>query len=121
MPFNAPLFRTLIATVADGIIVIDEHGIMNAYNEAAETLFGDRAEEVLGGNVNMLMPPPYRDEHDRCLEHYRATGKKRIIGIGREVIGRRKEGTTFPMYFSVGEGVLEGKRMFVGVVHDLTA
>ena len=114
------LFRTLIGTAVDGIIVIDEHGIMSTYNEAAQRLFGYRSEEVLGKNVNMLMPSPYRGEHDGYLKDYRKTGEKRIIGIGREVVGRRKDGTTFPMYLSVGEGVLESKRIFVGIVHDLT-
>jgi two-component system, LuxR family, sensor kinase FixL len=115
------LFRTLITTAVDGIIVIDELGIMSIYNDAARSLFGYSAEEVLGKNVSMLMPSPYREEHDAYLEHYRHTGEKRIIGIGREVVGRRKDGTTFPMYLSVGEGVLEEKRIFVGIVHDLTA
>jgi two-component system, LuxR family, sensor kinase FixL len=120
-PHDDPLFRTLLTTAVDGIFVIDERGIMSIYNDAAQKLFGYPPEEVLGKNVNVLMPSPYREEHDSYLQHYSDTGQKRIIGIGREVVGRRKDGSTFPMYLSVGEGVLGGNRIFVGIVHDLTA
>jgi two-component system sensor kinase FixL len=115
------LFRTLIATAADGIIVIDVKGSIQVYNTACERLFGYPAEEALGQNVKMLMPSPYHEEHDAYLSRYRATGEKRIIGIGREVVGRRKDGATFPMYLSVGEGALDGQKIYVGIIHDLTA
>jgi two-component system sensor kinase FixL len=115
------LFRTLIAIAVDGIIVIDERGVISTYNIGCEKLFGYDTDEVIGKNVKMLMPPPYREEHNGYLKHYRKTGEKRIIGIGREVVGQRKDGTTFPMLLSVGEGVLGGKRIFVGIIHDLTA
>ena len=75
----------------------------------------------MGRNVKMLMPSPYQEEHDGYIGNYLETGRKRIIGIGREVVGRRKDGTTFPMYLSVGEGELDGARIFVGIVHDLTS
>ncbi len=114
------LFRTLISTAVDGIIVIDDHGSVRIYNHACERLFGYHADEVLGRNVKMLMPAPYREEHDGYLGHYIGTGEKRIIGIGREVVGQRKDGTTFPMYLSVGEGKIEGEQIFVGIIHDLT-
>jgi two-component system, LuxR family, sensor kinase FixL len=114
------LFRTLIATAVDGIIVIDIKGTIQVYNTACERLFGYRSEETLGQNVKLLMPSPYREGHDDYLARYAETGEKRIIGIGREVVGRRKEGTTFPMYLSVGEGVLDGQRIYVGIIHDLT-
>jgi len=117
---NDALFRALIATAVDGIMVIEERGSVIVYNQACERLFGYRPEEVVGQNVKMLMPPPYRQEHDGYLGHYRETGEKRIIGIGREVLAQRKDGTTFPMYLSVGEGVLEGQRIFVGIIHDLS-
>jgi two-component system, LuxR family, sensor kinase FixL len=117
---NDALFRTLIATAVDGIMVIDERGSLIVYNAACERLFGYRPEEVMGENVKMLMPSPYRQEHDGYLAHYRETGEKRIIGIGREVVAQRKDGSTFPMYLSVGEGVLDGQRIFVGIIHDLT-
>jgi two-component system sensor kinase FixL len=114
------LFRTLIATAADGIIVIDVKGTIQVYNTACERMFGYSAEETVGHNVKMLMPSPYHEEHDGYLSRYRMTGEKRIIGIGREVVGRRKDGAAFPMYLSVGEGSLDGQRIFVGIIHDLT-
>ena len=118
---EAVFFRALITAAVDGIIVIDSKAIISVYNQSAQKLFGYTAEEVRGRNVNILMPSPYREEHDGYLHHYLDNGEKRIIGIGREVVGRRKDGSTFPMYLSVGEGMLEGQRIFVGIVHDLTA
>ncbi|MDE1938920.1 MAG: PAS domain S-box protein [Alphaproteobacteria bacterium] len=114
------LFQTLIATAVDGIMVIDERGIVQVYNRACERLFQYGADEVIGQNIKMLMPAPYRNEHDGYLDSYRNTGKARIIGIGREARGQRKDGTEFPLYLSVGQGTLDGKRIFVGIVHDLT-
>jgi two-component system, LuxR family, sensor kinase FixL len=111
------LFNTLIATAVDGIMAIDDAGRILVYSDACERLFGYSRAEALGKNVKMLMPPPYHAEHD---SRYRETGERRIIGIGREVLGRRKNGTTFPMYLSVGEGKIEGKRIFIGVLHDLS-
>ncbi len=115
------LFGALIRTAVDGIMVIDETGTVQVYNSACMRLFQYHEDEVLGRNVKMLMPTPYREDHDNYLKHYRQTGEARILGIGREVSGQRKDGTTFPMYLSVGEGVLYGKRVFVGIVHDLSA
>jgi two-component system sensor kinase FixL len=120
MPQDDALFQTLIATAVDGIMVIDNSGHVIVYSGACEHLFGYAAEEVIGKNVSMLMPEPYRSAHDGYLNHYVETGEKRIIGIGREVRGRRKDGSVFPMYLSVGEGVLKGKRVFVGIVHDIS-
>lgn len=114
------LFNALLATAVDGIIVIDEFGRVLVYSEACERLFGYSAAEVLGKNVKMLMPPPYYAEHDSYLAKYRESGERKIIGIGREVVGRRKNGTTFPMYLSVGERAIEGRRIFIGIVHDVT-
>src|SRR6266566_4197716 len=114
------LFQTLIETAVDGIIVIDGNASIQIYNAACERLFGYRSEEVVGQNVKMLMPSPYRAEHDGYIEHYRRTGIKRIIGVGRDVFGQRKDGTIFPMYLSVGEGSIEGKTIYVGIIHDLT-
>lgn len=111
---------TLLATAVDGIIVIDAAGLVQAYNPACERLFGYAAAEVIGRNVRMLMPSPYHDEHDRYLSSYRSTGQARIIGVGREVSGRRKDGSVFPMYLSVGEGHQDGQSIFVGIIHDLT-
>jgi two-component system, LuxR family, sensor kinase FixL len=111
----------LLATAVDGIIAIDPNGLVYIYNQACVRLFGYRANEVIGQNVKMLMPAPYHQEHDDYLSHYRQTHERRIIGIGREVTGRRKDGSTFPMYLSVGEGSIAGQRFFVGIIHDLSA
>lgn len=115
---NAALFRMLIATAVDGIVVIDAAGHVRLYNQACERLFGYAPEEVLGRNIRMLMPSPYREEHDGYLDAHRKTGQRKIIGIGREVVGQNKNGSTFPMYLSVGEGLFENERIFVGIIHD---
>jgi two-component system sensor kinase FixL len=114
------LFHALIATAVDGIMVIDEGADVQFYNAACEKLFGYAASEVVGRNVKMLMPAPYRAEHDGYVARYLSTGERHIIGIGREVVGQRKDGSTFPMYLSVGEGRLGDRRIFVGIVHDIT-
>ena len=118
---QAGLLAALLATAVDGIIAIDPMGHVLLYNQACERLFGYRANEVVGQNVKMLMPESYRQEHDGYIANYHRTGERRIIGIGREVLGRRKDGSTFPMYLSVGEGGLTGQRFFVGIIHDLSA
>ncbi|MGV8997294.1 MAG: sensor histidine kinase [Parvibaculaceae bacterium] len=112
--------EALLATAVDGIVIIDNLGSVQVYSPACVRLFGYEAHEVVGRNVNMLMPAPYHAHHDGYLKHFRTTGEKRIIGIGREVVGRRKDGSTFPMYLSVGEGNIEGEAMFVGIIHDIT-
>jgi len=112
--------RAILQTAVEGIITIDERGIVESINPAAERIFGYRASEVVGHNVSMLMPSPYREEHDSYLGNYRRTGKAQIIGIGREVLGRRKDGSVFPMDLSVGEMNLAGGRMFTGIVRDIT-
>ena len=107
-------------TMSDGLIVISEGGDIQLFSSGAEKLFGYRQDEALGQNIKMLMPSPYREAHDSYLAAYRNTGVKKIIGVGREVPGRRKDGAVFPMYISIGEMWLEGRRFFVGVTHDLT-
>ncbi|HWA04585.1 MAG TPA: PAS domain S-box protein [Rhizomicrobium sp.] len=114
------LFNTLLATAVDGIMIIDETGIVRIYSDACERMFGYARDEVVGRNVKLLMPPPYHEQHDGYLSRYRRTGERRIIGIGREVVGRRKNGTTFAMYLSVGEGWLSGERIFLGIIHDVS-
>jgi two-component system, LuxR family, sensor kinase FixL len=114
------LFETLLETAVDGIMVIDEDASVLVYNNACERLFGYPPAEVIGRNVNALMPEPFHSEHDGYLARYKKTGEKHIIGIGREVRGQRKDGSTFPMYLSVGEGKLGGKRIFVGIVNDIS-
>src|SRR5204863_491701 len=112
--------RAVVDTAVDGVILIDPVGTVSMFNPACEKLFGYVASEVIGQNVKMLMPSPFRDEHDRYLDNYRRTGERKIIGIGREVVGRRKDGSTFPMDLSVGEAQQEGASIFVGIIHDLT-
>ncbi len=112
--------RAVVKTAVDGVILIDERGSVLMFNPACERLFGYQAEEVLGQNVKTLMPEPFHQEHDQYLENYREGGEPKIIGIGREVLGRRKDGSTFPMDLSVGEATQDGEAIFVGIVHDLT-
>jgi two-component system sensor kinase FixL len=114
-------WRSIIQSAVDGIIVIDAEGRIEAFNPAAERLFGYDEAEVLGRNVNVLMPSPYREEHDGYLAGYLATGRAKIIGIGREVTALRRDGTAFPVHLSVGEMVVGGARKFTGIIHDLTA
>lgn len=112
--------HAILATAVDAIIVIDERAAVETFNPAAERMFGFAAEEVIGHNVSMLMPQPYRCEHDDYLEHYCRTGQRRIIGIGREVSGQRKDGTSFPADLAVSEAWLGERRVFVGIVRDIT-
>jgi len=114
------MFQALLSAAVDGIIVIDALGSIQIINPACERLFGYTPEEIVGHNVNVLMPSPYREQHDEYLRHYRQTGERRIIGIGREVMGQRKDGSTFPMYLSVGQAKVEGKDIYVGIIRDLT-
>jgi two-component system sensor kinase FixL len=100
-------------------VVIDEKGIVQSFSAAAERLFSYKESDLIGKNVSMLMPQPYRDEHDRYVQRYLATGEKRIIGIDRVVTGQRKDGSTFPMKLEVGEMRSE-RRFFVGFIRDLT-
>ena len=112
--------RSILETVPDAMVVIDDQGLMQSFSVAAERLFGYSPEEVIGQNVKMLMPEPYRGSHDGYLGRYRHTGERRIIGIGRVVVGARKDGSTFPMELSVGEMQSGDKRFFTGFVRDLT-
>ncbi|MDB5971348.1 MAG: Two-component system, LuxR family, sensor kinase FixL [Hydrocarboniphaga sp.] len=113
-------YRAILDTAVDGIITIDEHGLIQSFNGAAERIFGYRADEVLGLNISLLMPEPYRHQHDGYIEAYRSSGQARIIGIGREVEGRRRDGSVFPMDLSVGEIHLPGRRLFTGITRDIT-
>ncbi len=112
--------RAMIDTAIDGIIIIDRKGTVQLYNAACERLFGYAADEVLGQNVRMLMPSPYHEQHDGYIRSYFETGVRRIIGIGREVFGRRKDGSIFPLDLSVGETSQGGHPIFVGMLRDLT-
>ena len=112
--------QSILDTVPSAMIVIDDLGIIRSFSTAAERLFEYRPEEAIGKNVKILMPSPYQENHDGYLEHYKTTGKKRVIGIGRVVVGERKSGSTFPMELSVGEMKSGNQRFFTGFVRDLT-
>jgi two-component system, LuxR family, sensor kinase FixL len=112
--------QSVLDTVPDAMVVIDVQGIMRSFSTAAERLFGYSAAEAIGQNVKILMPPPYEEQHDGYLSRYLATGERRIIGIRRLVVGRRKDGSTFPMELSVGEMRSGDRRFFTGFVRDLT-
>ena len=112
--------RAILETAVEGIITIDERGLIESVNSAAEQTFGYQAREIIGKNVSVLMPSPYRAEHDSYLANYRRTGHAKIIGIGREVVGRRKDGSSFPMDLSVSEVRLADRRLFTGFVRDIS-
>jgi len=115
------MMRAILDTVVDGIITIDERGMIARVNPAAVRIFGYAPAEMVGRNVKMLMPEPFHGEHDGYLERYRKTGDARIIGIGREVVGKRKDGGVFPMDLAVSECEVSGRRLFNGIVRDVTA
>lgn len=110
----------ILDNVLDGIITIDEQGTVSSFNRSAEKIFGYEAAEVIGSNVKMLMPEPYYSEHDGYLHNFVHTGRKKIIGMGRQVVGRRRDGSTFPMDLAVSQMQLGDKRMFTGIVRDIT-
>jgi len=112
--------QSVLDTVPDATIVIDTRGTIQSFSAAAEKLFGYRSEEAVGRNVSMLMPDPYRNQHDSFLARYMATGERRIIGIGRLVVGQRRDGSTFPMELAVGEMRSGDHRFFTGFVRDIT-
>lgn len=113
--------RAIIKTATDGIIIIDERGIMELANEAAARLFGYTEEELLGNNISMLMPSPHQEIHDSYIQNYLRTGVRKIIGIGREVFGLRKDQSTFPLRLSISEVQLAERIVFTGILHDLSA
>jgi two-component system sensor kinase FixL len=112
--------QSILDTVPEAMIVIDERGTMQSFSSAAERLFGHRAADAIGQNVKVLMPSPYREGHDGYLQRYKNTGERRIIGIGRVVVGQRKDGSTFPMELAVGEMKSGQQRFFTGFIRDLT-
>lgn len=112
--------EAILATTVDAVVVIDERGIVETLNPAAERMFGYARDEMIGQNVKILMPEPYGLEHDGYLENYVRKGQKRIIGIGREVVGRRKDGTVFPADLAVSEARVGERRAFVGILRDIT-
>jgi PAS domain S-box-containing protein len=112
--------RSVVNHVLDGIVSIDEHGVVQTLNPAAESIFGRSAAEVIGQNVRVLMREPYHGQHDAYIAGYLRTGEAKVIGIGREVAGRRKDGSTFPMELAVSEFRRGQSRYFTGIVRDIT-
>ena len=117
---QAAKLRGILESAVTAIITIDHRGLIETVNPATERLFGYDAQELIGQNVKVLMPEPYRSEHDGYIANYAGTGVRKIIGIGREVSGRRKDGTTFPLHLSVSEFEAEGRRYFTGMIHDIS-
>jgi two-component system, LuxR family, sensor kinase FixL len=117
---QATRLESMINAIPDGVITIDERGLISFFSAAAERMFQYRAEEVLGQNVKILMPAPYNLEHDGYLGRYLRTGERRIIGLGRLVVGRRKDGSTFPIELAVGEALAKGQHIFTGVLRDIS-
>jgi two-component system sensor kinase FixL len=117
---ESAMLRSILETVPDAMVVIDQRGVIQQFSKTAERLFGWPAAEVCGQNVRILMPTPYREQHDGYMTRYLTTGERRIIGIGRVVVGQRRNGSTFPMELSVGEVNQGDRRLFTGFVRDLT-
>ncbi|MFH5833137.1 PAS domain S-box protein [Halalkalibaculum sp. DA384] len=118
---NERKMQSILDTAVEGIITIDETATIESFNKAAEKIFGYSAAEVIGKNVKILMPSPYYEEHDQYMQNYLETGEKRIIGIGREVRGKRKNGDIFPMSLAVSEVKVDGETIFTGIVRDISS
>ncbi len=112
--------QAILDHMVDGVVTIDRRGVINSFSKSAERIFGYATAEVLGRNVSMLMPEPHRSHHDAYLAHYRASGNARVIGIGRDVEGLRKDGTRFPMHLSVSRALQRGETVFIGLVQDVS-
>ena len=117
---NAALLTAVIKNAIDGIITIDDRGKIETINPAACTLFQYLPEEVIGKNISFLMPPPDKQQHDEYLERYRRTGQAHIIGVGRDVVGLKKNGTQFPFRLAVSEVQFLGRKIYAGFIHDIT-
>ena len=120
MNTSSQYLKGILETAVDAIISIESNGNIRDFNPAAEKMFGYQKDEVLGKNIKLLMPEPYQSEHDNYLKNYLTTGVKKIIGIGREVTGLRKDGSTFPMELSVSEVTVGNERHFTGIVRDIS-
>jgi two-component system sensor kinase FixL len=112
--------RTVFEVIRDAVVITDDRGIIEVLSSTAERMFGYTRAEAVGRNVSMLMPSPYRERHDSYIDRYRETGEKRVIGLGRVVVGRRKDGSTFPIEINIGETKAKGRRLFTGLIRDLT-
>lgn len=112
--------EAVLETAVDAIVIVDERGIVQTFNRAAESMFGYERAQVIGRNVSILMPAPFRQEHDSYISEYLQTGRAKIIGIGREAVGKRKDGSVFPIELSVSEVIVGKSRTFTGVVRDIS-
>ena len=112
--------QAILDNLIEGIITINEHGVVTAFNHAAESIFGYSASDVINNNINILMPEPYRNQHNHYLNHYLTTGEKHVIGLSREVMGQRKDGETFLMELQVSQINRAGRPVFIGVIRDIT-
>jgi two-component system sensor kinase FixL len=117
---GAARWRAVIDAAVDGIIVINSTGTIEAFNRAAERMFGYTEREIAGQNVRVLMPEPDRSQHDSYISRHLTTGERRVIGVGRTVIALRRDGSTFPVHLSVGEFEVDGEKHFTGILHDLS-
>jgi two-component system sensor kinase FixL len=117
---DEPHLRSILATVPDAMVVIDELGHILSFSAAAEKMFGYAEREIVGENISVLMPSPDRERHDQYLANYRRTGKRKMIGIGRVTTARHRDGNTFPIELSVGEARLDGRPIYTGFIHDIT-
>lgn len=119
-PHSQAFLKAILDTAVDAIVTINDHGIIQSFNPAAVKMFGYSAAEAVGKNVNILMPNPWHDQHDAYMLRYARTGRARIIGIGRQVVGRKKDGIIFPVDLSVSEVTEDGKRYFIGIMRDMS-
>ncbi len=117
---RAQLLNAIIENAIDGIITIDDKGLIEHINPAALALFGFERAELVGKNVSVLMPEPDKTRHDSYISNYNHTGERHIIGIGREVTGKRKDGTMFPFRLGVSEVKFSDRKIFTGFIHDLS-
>jgi two-component system sensor kinase FixL len=120
MSIDSQQLRAIFETAVDCLIIIDSHGEISKINPAGAKLFGYQVKELLGQNINILMPTPHHEKHDSYLQNYHDTGVKKIIGIGRDVVGKKKDGTLFPCHLSVNEFFMQSEKCFAGIIHDLT-
>jgi len=120
MSIDVQQLRAIFETAVDCLIIIDSHGLITKINPVGAKLFGYEIKELLGQNINILMPNPHAKKHDTYLQKYHKTGIGKIIGIGRDIVGKKKDGTLFPCNLSVNEFFMQGKKCFAGIIHDLT-
>ena len=119
-PEDKTILQTVMDTVLDGLIIIDSRGFIDNVNLSVLRIFGYERQEIIGQNIKILMPEPYHSEHDSYLENYHRTGERKIIGIGREVTAKRKDGRVFPMSLGINEMTIDGECMFVGTLRDIS-